>query len=80
MAALSAIGTVGMVTAVAVAVGKLTTLAPPVERTELVHMPRSVNSLVVALLDIVFSYGGQVSVLTPSLAAHGFSQTGVSWL
>ena len=61
MAALSVIGTVGMVLAVGVAVGKLCLMDGPLKPTELIHKPDDFYTPFVALLDIIFTYGGQAS-------------------
>ena len=61
VAALSVIGTVGMVLAVAVAVGKLCVMDAPLKPTELIHKPDDFYTPFVALLDIIFTYGGQAS-------------------
>ena len=61
VAVLSSLGTLGMLVAIGVAVGKLAAMEVPIKPTELIHKPSNITTPVVALLDIVFTYGGQVS-------------------
>jgi len=60
VAVLSSLGTLGMLVSVGVAVGKLVVMDAPIKPTELIHRPTNITTSVVALLDIVFTYGGQV--------------------
>ena len=59
MAGLSILGSVGMLLAVGVALVKLI-LMDNSQPTEAVHRPTSFTKPVVAILDIIFAYGGQV--------------------
>lgn len=61
MAGLSLLGSVGMLTAVGVALVKLL-LIGSAQPTEAVHRPTSFSRPIVAVLDIIFAYGGQVRI------------------
>ena len=70
VAALSIIGTVGMITSIAVAVGKLYVMQPPQgAHTELVHKPNDINVSFVGAFSIVFTYGGYAALSCQTLYA-----------
>ena len=61
MAVLSILGSIGMLLSVVVATVKLLVMDGKAEHTELVHRPSIFATPIVAVLDIVFTYGGQAS-------------------
>lgn len=61
IAVLSILGSIGMLLSVVIATLKLLLMDSGVKQTELVHRPKSLTTPIVAILDLVFTYGGQVS-------------------
>ena len=61
VAVLSILGSVGMLLSVIVATVKLIIMDTTDKPTELIHKPDTFLTPIVAILDIVFTYGGQVS-------------------
>lgn len=63
VAVLSILGSVGMLLSVIIATMKLLVMDSEAQPTELVHRSGFFATYVVAFLDIVFTYGGQVTCL-----------------
>ena len=64
VAVLSVLGSVGMLLSVIIATIKLVLMESEVKHTELIHKPDTFSTPIVAILDIVFTYGGQASPAT----------------
>ena len=62
VAVLSILGSVGMLLSAIIATIKLVLMESDVKHTELIHKPDTFSTPIVAILDIVFTYGGQASI------------------